>query len=309
MSKIKTVLGIKDANEMGITLPHEHLIINHQWATKQAGGVLNDVNLIIEELYEFVKYGGQTVVDATSCGLGRDPLAVKKIAEETGVNIVIGCSWYRESFYDKTIWEKSTNELADDIIKEINIGIGDTGVQAGIIGEIGSEDILNGRISPVEERVFRASARAQLATGVSIITHSLYTDIGLRHLSLLKEEGVSPHRVIIGHCGSYPHVDYYEALAEQGAYVLFDDIRNMNSYEVNQKIRFIKSLIDKGFLKNILLSHDICNTSMYYVNGGPGYAQILRNFVPAMKEAGITQEQVDMILIHNPCAALTGERD
>jgi|SRR5690554_5018050 len=309
MAKVRTVLGPIDADEMGITLPHEHLFINHQWVSKQPGGILNDIELAVAELIEFKNLGGKTVVDATSRGLGRAPLAVKQIAEKTGLNIVIGCSWYRESFYDRSIWEKSTNELADEIIKEVTAGIENSRIQAGIIGEIGSEDILNGRISPAEERVFRASARAQQETGVSIITHSLYTSIGLKHLALLKEEGVSPERVLIGHCGSYPHLDYYEALAGQGAYILFDDIQNLIAYEIDKRIGFIRALVNKGYLKKILLSHDICRFDMYYTNGGPGYAQILRSFVPEMKKAGITEKQIKTILMDNPKAALTGERD
>lgn len=304
-SQIMTVLGPVTAEEIGVILPHEHLLINLHRVTMDDDQVLSDVRLAISELAQFREAGGSLVVDVTNPGMGRDAAALREISAETGVDIVMGCGWYKERFYDQDVYRKSTNQMAEELIHEINEGVDGTGVRPGIIGEIGS---LHSYIMPAEERVFRAAARAHRRTGLTISTHAVGSPVGLDQLDLLEEEDVDARRVIIGHCDSYPESDYHEAIAERGAYVEFDRIQGRAEWDTQRRIGFIKELVNRGYLDHILLSHDICEKSSLHAYAGNGYDYILSGFAPRLRQAGLSEEQVRAMLVHNPKAALTGER-
>lgn len=282
---------------------HEHLFIDLCRVTRDPDHWLNDLPLTVKEVKRFFDAGGRTVVDVTNRDLGRDPLRVKRVATETGLNIVMGCGWYREPFYRQEIYEKTTKQIADDIIREIETGIGDTGVRPGIIGEIGCD---RNYISPAEERSFRAAARAHKRTGLSITTHVVRCPAGLDQLNLLEEEGVDLRRVIIGHCCTYPDPDYHEAIARRGAFVEFDTIRSSAEWDIAARVEYVMLLVKKGYLRQILLSHDVCMKSHLHTYGGNGYDYALEDFSPRLLRAGLSQEQIQVLLVENPITALTG---
>jgi phosphotriesterase-related protein len=284
---------------------HEHLFIDLCRVTRDPDHWLNDFALTIEEVRRFLAAGGVTLVDVTNRDLGRNPLALRQVATETGLNIIAGCGWYREPFYRQEIYEKTTNEVAEDIVREIEKGIGDTGVRPGIIGEIGCD---RNYISPAEERSFRAAARAQKRTGLTISTHVVRSPAGLAQLNLLEEEGVDLRRVIIGHCCTYPDPAYHEAVARRGAYVEFDTIRSSAEWDIAARVEYVMSLVKKGYLKQILLSQDVCMKSHLHAYEGNGYDYVLKMFVPRLLEAGLSKDQINVLLVENPTAALTGTR-
>jgi phosphotriesterase-related protein len=195
-----TVLGPVAAEQLGVTLPHEHVFIDLM-REYRGDGLLHDEALAASELAAFKGAGGSTILECTSEGLGRDPLALRRAAQATGLNLVMGCGHYREPYLDRERLDRlSVDDLADEIVRDLEIGVGDTGVRAGVIGEIGC-----GRfISALEERSFRAAARAHRRTGVTITTHAARWPVGLTQLNLLAEEGVDPRRVIVGHCDLSP---------------------------------------------------------------------------------------------------------
>jgi predicted metal-dependent phosphotriesterase family hydrolase len=300
-----TVLGPVPIDRLGITLMHEHLFIDLCRVTRDPDHWLNDLPLTVEEVKRFFDAGGRTLVDVTNRDLGRDPLRVKRVATETGLNIVMGCGWYREPFYRQEIYEKTTKQVAEDIVREIEDGIGDTGVRPGIIGEIGCDRTY---ISPAEERSFRAAARAHKRTGLSITTHVVRCPAGLDQLNLLEEEGVDLRRVIIGHCCTYPDPNYHEAVARRGAFVEFDIIRSSAEWDIAARVEYVMLLVKKGYLRQILLSHDICMKSHLHAYGGNGYDYVLKDFSPRLLRAGLSQEQIQVLLVENPITALTGAK-
>jgi phosphotriesterase-related protein len=303
MAEIMTVLGPIDADKLAITLPHEHLLSNLYSVTGDPNHLLNDTKLAVVEALRYRDAGGATLVEVTSRGLGRNPQALKYIAEETDLYIVMGCGWYRESYFTEEVRIKSTMAIAEEMVLEITEGVADTGIRAGIIGEIGCD---KNYISPAEERALRAAARAQVQTGLAITMHSARCRVGLDQLDLLKEEGVDLNRVIISHCDTCPDPDYQEEVARRGAYVGLDTIRGLCEWETQQRIEWIKLLIDKGYLHQILLSHDVCMKSHLHAYGGHGYDFLLSEFVPRLSEAGLSNEQVHVLFVENPRAALTG---
>ncbi len=304
-ANVMTVLGPVSADKLGVVLPHEHLLVDIFWLTRISDHLLKDIELVIEEVKHFRNAGGSTVVEMSNLGLGRDPLGLQRIANETGLHIIMGCGWYREPFYDVNFRRWTTNAIADTIIKDINEGVDDTGIRPGIIGEIGSD---LDYVSPAEERSFRAAARAHLSTGLTITTHADYSPVGLDQLDILEDEGVDLRRVIIGHADSHPDPAYHEAVAARGSFVQFDNLRGLNKWETQLRLGWLKLLIEKGYLKQILISQDICYRHHLHAYGGNGYDYILTGLVPLMLESGFSKEQVQILIEENPTAALTGER-
>jgi predicted metal-dependent phosphotriesterase family hydrolase len=298
-----TVLGPVAASDLGVTLPHEHLLLNWFRVTGNRDHLLAEHELAMSELEPFTAAGGRTVVEVTNRNVGRNPLGLQRIARETGLNVVMACGWMREPFFDPEVYQRSTNALADDIIRDIQDGVDGTGIRAGIIGEIGCD---KDYISPAEERSYRAAARAHCQTGLTVTTHSLHWPAGPAQLEILREEGVAPGRVIIGHCDSYPEPDYHAAIAAAGAWVQFDLIRGVVEWEVQKRIRLIKEMIGRGYVRRLLLSQDICMQSQTRAFGGTGYAFILTGLVPRLLAAGVTEEHIRVLTIDNPRAALTG---
>ena len=140
---------------MGTTLTHEHIFLDI-WKEYGREGVLNDLDLAVRELDDYVDAGGATVIDCTSIEIGRDPQGLVRVSERTGLNIVMGTSHYRHPYLDREWFDRhDTGWIAQGLIDDITVGVG--GIRAGIIGEIATERIW---ITTAEERSFRAAARA-----------------------------------------------------------------------------------------------------------------------------------------------------
>jgi phosphotriesterase-related protein len=305
LAEIMTVTGPVPVDALGVTLMHEHLLINLHRVTMNDDGILSDVPLAIQEANHFRDAGGRTIVDVTNGGLGRKPAALRRIAQETGLQIIMGCGWYKERFYSHEVYEKTTNQLADGMVRDIEQGADGTDVRAGIIGEIGS---LGYYVQPSEERVFRAAARAHNRTGLTVTTHAVGSAVGLDQLDILQEEGVDLRRVVIGHCDSYPEPDYHAEIAHRGAYVEFDRIQGKAEYDTVRRVGLVLEMVQRGYLHHVLLSQDICEKSSLQVYGGKGYSYVVTGFVARLLEAGLSEEQVQIILVENPKAALSGCR-
>lgn len=325
-----TVQGEVDAHQLGTTLMHEHVLVNLK---KELGtvGLVCDERLMCDELRGFAAAGGQTVVDVTTAELswgaasdpaghftlgvpdasgdplGRSPanaLALARIAADAGVHVVMGTGHYRDPYLDRAGFDRhDADRLAALMVTELVHGVGDTGVRAGIIGEIGSDLWY---ISAAEERSFRAAARAHRITGAPITTHAAFWPVGIAQLDLLTAEGVDPARIIIGHADTVNIPEYHLAIAQRGAYVQFDTIQGQTAHDIEVRVRFVTDLIAAGHLDRILLSHDICRRDRLRAAGGPGFTYILTGFTEALRTAGVTAQELETILVENPRRALAG---
>jgi phosphotriesterase-related protein len=303
MTEVMTVRGPVPGDQLGVILPHEHLFID-LLREYRASGLLNDEDLTLHELTAFRDAGGRTIVDCTSEGLGRDPSALRRVSEATDLNVVMGSGFYRRPYLDEGLVDRlSVDALADRIVRDLTEGVGDTGIQAGIIGEIGCDRF----VSALEERVLRSAARAHLVTGVTITTHAARWPVGHAQLDLLEEEGVDPGRVIIGHCDMVPDPGYHLSLVRRGAFVQFDTIQGASGWDTKRRVDWIRALVDAGHERQLLLSQDVCLATDLSANGGPGYAYLLRAFGPKLVDAGFPAELVDTLMTDNPRRALTGE--
>jgi predicted metal-dependent phosphotriesterase family hydrolase len=283
---------------------HEHLIVDAwpMWPVPNYSLIVDDVDLVIEEVRAYRVAGGTSIVDVTNIGLGRDPLALERISEETGIQIVMGCGWYRERVYPTYIQEKNANELAAMLVSEIKEGVDGTGIRPGIIGEIGTERKF---ITPAQERVFRAVARAHLQTGAPISTHTTHWgELALEQLDLLEEEGVDSHHVIIGHLGDRRDISTLLPIAERVAFLGIDNIGYHDYQKEERRAQNVVELIEAGFRSQVLLSMDIATLNDLQSYGGKGFDYLLLKFIPLLRALGATEEDVQVLLIENPQRAL-----
>jgi predicted metal-dependent phosphotriesterase family hydrolase len=283
---------------------HEHLVIDAwgMWPVPNYSLIVDDVELVAEEIEAYRAAGGVSIVDVTNIGLGRDPLALRRISQATGVQLVMGCGWYRERVYPTYIQEKSTDELAAMLVAEITDGVDGTGIRPGIIGEIGTERTF---ITPAQERVFRAVARAHLQTGAPISTHTTHWgELALEQLDLLEEEGVDPHHVIIGHLGDRREISMLLPIAERGAFLGIDNIGYHDYQREERRAQNVIELIEAGFRSQVLLSMDIATRNDLHSYGGKGFDYLLLIFIPLLRELGATEEDVHVLLVTNPQRAL-----
>lgn len=304
MREIMTVTGPVPASQLGFTLMHEHLLLDLLKDSWSVNSLLYEPELALSEVRRYKEAGGVTLIDQTSRGLGQQPLAVRAIAEKTGLQIVLGCGWYREPYYEPYLGRWYADQIAEQMVADLTVGIDDTGVRAGIIGELGAHDRW---VSPIEERMLRAGARAQKQTGVTLTTHGTKSPVALQQLDILSEEGVDPNRVVVGHSHSWPYPEFHEEIVRRGAWLSFDTLSDTNEYELSKVVGLIKAVVDAGNIGRLLLSHDVCYRTHYVAYGGSGYDFIPTRLFGHLAKIGITEDMFTQIMVENPRRALTGE--
>jgi len=300
-----TVQGPVKSADLGITLPHEHVLVDLFPVNGNRYARLIDVEQMDVELSRLREAGAGTVVEVTPRNVGRDPAGLLSLSKSVGLHVVMGTGWYRERWYEPEVARLSVADCAAILVDEIEQGV--DGIRPGIIGEVGTDATW---ISPLEERGFRAAAKAHLTTGLTITTHAYGCAVGLDQLDLLVEEGVDTRRVIVGHCDTFWDAAYHHEIASRGAWVQFDTVRYVNDWEFTKRAVAIEALLDAGFGHHVLLSQDISEQPFLSTNGGPGYTCLLDSFVPFLLGRGfVTQEQVLRLTTTNPQQALHGPPD
>ena len=338
-----TVLGAVPVDELGVVLPHEHLLIRlrpfiepsdpvlaerlrerlsmdnlgwvRQYWTYNADNMrLDDEAVAIAEAARFVAAGGSTLVDLTLPGVGRDPAALVRIARATGLNIVAGCGAYVDWLKAPEQHEASVDALAEAWLNEVRDGMDGTSVRPGIIGEIGC----SWPLEPSEERALHAAAIVQRATGLSISLHPGRNRAApALLLAVLGDAGADLRRVVIGHVErTVPQVDAFIALAASGVYVGIDcfgletsffpvpGIDDIDMPNDAQRLAYVRALIDAGFGDRVLLSQDICTKHRLATYGGHGYDHLLANVRPWMARRGFSDGELSMLFETNPAELL-----
>ncbi len=337
---VMTVRGKIPASELGVVTPHEHIFIDmsvffaepeeasakvmaHGPVTIEKLGlldrnpfaVLDNVQMLdektqIEEINYFRFAGGNTVVDATNHGLGRDPELLRKVSYLTGLNVVCGSGFYVDGAQTSESRLLTVEEMEEDIVRDIEVGIGHTGIRAGIIGEIGISHVMY----PFEEKSLNAACRAQLRTGAPLSIHiNPWSTQGLNAMEIVKKYNIAPEKVVICHSDVENREDYIFKLLDMGVYVEFDnfgkqmctdnwDFRPGNGPFVSdaQRVEIIKKMIDRGYEKQMLFSCDVCLKSLLHAYGGWGYDHVITHILPALRYEGVSESAIEEIMIRNP---------
>lgn len=279
-----------------ITYAHEHTTIDLSGVKKDADCRLDEFAQTLEEFKNLKKLGVARIIDVTARGMGRNLAYVQKMSEASGLKILVSTGYYKEPFLPPEVYELSEQELAQIMIRELTAGIEGSGLKASLIGEIGTSQ---GQMEPVERKVFRAAARAHLETGAPLSTHTTLGTLGLEQLQLFKEMGVDLTKVYIGHVDLSHDVDYILRLLDTGANVGFDTVGKLKYAPDTERIRELLAIEQHGLTGQVLLSMDITRKSHLKINGGPGYAYLLENFVPAALKAGVSREACEQMLVKN----------
>ena len=321
MASVMTVLGPVAPEELGFTHIHEHLAINYPAAPDLQALSVDDWDLAIEEVTAIPQAGGRTVVDVTPIGIRADRLdlaygdALKQVSLATGLHVVAGTSFMYEPFFPDQYREYTAEGLAEVMIGELTEGLQGTNARAGIIGEIGTGG--GEWFSPLEERLLQASALTHKATGAAVYTHTWAGRLGLKQVRLLESAGVDPARIVIGHLdtGESPAADwpYHIEIARAGAYVAYDEVGRLGEVisrrfyfcSDENRVRGVVELVAAGFIRQVLLSQDVCRKFRLHRHGGTGYDHLQRSFVPMLLDAGLTKAEVDTIMVENPRRVLT----
>ena len=310
MPHVQTVLGPIEPADLGYTLPHEHTQIalwhiEGRWDYWQ---LTRDEPVITGELDRFRAAGGSGLVDLTLPGVGRDPTWLAGLARTTGLHLVMGCGWYRGAHYppEARFERRTVDDLAAELVREAELGVGDSGIRPGILGEIGTDKPW---LSALEERVHRAVARASRRTGLAITTHAVLSPVGLAQLQVFEEEGADPARVVIGHSDSFPNLDHYLAILGRGANLEFDFLgMSFTPTERHGEARIVEllcELLSRGFASQLLLSQDVCHDSQLARYEGRGYTYLSETFFPRLRAAGVADAEIETMTIANPRRLLT----
>lgn len=339
--KVQTVLGSIDAGDLGVTLTHEHLLVDlarvfhepeeasnlgfalqpvsmdnlwwvrHNWASNRDNHRLLDEETAIKEASRYQRAGGVSLVDATSVRIGRDPLGLARIARATGLNVIMGSGYYVDEFHPQDMDAKSEDDIVEEIVGDLAEGVGDTGIKAGVIGEIGCSWPLTDN----ERKSLMAAARAQRLTGAPLLIHpGRNPQAPLAIMEIVKEAGGVARRTLMSHIDrTIFDFETLDQLAETGCYIEYDLFGSESTHyplspidmpNDGKRLDYILHLRDEGRLDQVLMAHDICYKTRLTRYGGHGYAHILENVVPIMRRKGLSPEEISHILVDNTARAL-----
>lgn len=288
----------------GYTYAHEHLHIDLSPFKQNIDCRLDCYALLVDEMKTLVNKGVLNLVEVTNRYMGRNPQFMLDLMQETGINILASTGYYQQDFYPPHVAQRSAQQLAQEMIDEIEHGIDGTTLRASVIAEIGSSE---GTITPTEEKVFHAAALAHLATGKPISTYTSFSTMGLEQLQLLMRHGVSAERIVIGHCDLRDQLDTLLRITETGAFIQFDTIGKNDYYPDEKRVATLLALSQRGLLSQVMLSMDITRRSHLAANGGLGFSYLIDGFVPMLLQAGIPQQDIDHMLCTNPNTFFRGQ--
>ena len=336
MKRVQTVTGDILPDEMGFTLPHEHIFwdlsfylpndlkstdntdprkepvcyeniaaMKYHLTDYPDNVVQQDENIALKELEWFKKAGGGTICDNGCYGLKCDPVMLKRVSKKSDVNIIKGTGAYLGATLPESIASLDVDELAELCIKEIRDGIGETGIKCGFIGEIG----IDGGIPERSVRSLAAAAIAQSKTGASILIHQPGLEKCADKLfKIITDNGGDVSRTVMCHCDPFiPDPFYLDHMAKSGAYISFDFFGleavlggTLWLPTDHERIVAIKKQIEMGNLKRIVMSHDTAYKCMLRSYGGFGYAHIKEHILPFMSVAGYEKEWLTQMTVQNP---------
>ena len=284
----------------GYTLMHEHITIDLSGVKKDTDCQLDCYAETVAEFKKLYEYGVRRIVDVTNDGMGRNPEYVTNVEKETGIRIVHSTGFYKEPFLPERVYTQSVQELADWMIGEIRNGI-DGGVRPGMIGEIGTS---KNAMMEMEKKVFDASVIAAKETGLPIYTHTTLGTYAPEQAAYFKATGLPMDRIVLGHLDLCGDLDYIRRVLDSGICIGFDTVGKNNYFPDAKRVEFLLALEAEGRLDQIVLSEDLTRKSHLKYKGGIGYCYLFETFLPMLKEAGLKQESLDKMLIHNPARIL-----
>jgi phosphotriesterase-related protein len=326
VATVQTVTGPIESSELGTTLIHEHLrtrdeATHQQWPQAKASGGIPErehpgdgYDAAIEVAGAAIELGVKTICDPTAMFLGRDVEFMRRVSEETGLQVVPCTGIYTYDHLPPFFVGRDPDAIADLFVADIEEGIQGTDIKAAFIKCAADEPGVNENV----EKVHRAAARASVRTGAPIMAHSRpASETGPRQIEVFLEEGVEPSKIQIAHTGDTDDMDYIERVLETGVWIGLDryGLEMFLPYEQRQATTL--ALLERGYADRVFLSADSCGTIDWFPQAvieqmlAAGAAKdwdiriVPQRVIPDLKEAGVTDEQLETITVANPVAWLT----
>ncbi len=341
--KVLTVQGPIEPAKVGITTTHEHLLIDflctfvepkeasarkymdekvslenlwwvrYYWNGSRDNHQMLDLDTAISEAREYYTAGGSTIVDVTSIGLARDPMGLVRISRSTGLNIVMGGGHYVSLTHGDDIRDASVDELAEGIIRDIEVGVDNTGIRTGIIGEVGC----TWPWVDTEKKTLEAAVMAQRATGAPLLIHpGRDNQAPMELINAVERWGGDLSHTVMGHIERTIYDrGVLEEVADTGVYMNYDLWGHESTYyplnassympSDQHRIEQVEHLISRGHTQQLLLAHDICAKHRLKRYGGHGFDHIISRIVPRLRARGMAAEVINTMLVDNPTRMLT----
>ena len=340
--KIQTVTGVIDPETLGPTLMHEHIlwdVTRPEVAAKAKSENTQEITITLQNVWEInrrslLDYGNQSnhrysvaleelsllraacknaaIVDLTNFGIQPDPIGLRYLSEGAGVPIIQGAGYYVDEYIPEELKSATIDELTREIVDQVRVGCWGTDVCAGIIGEIGCMWPLR----PFERKVLQAAALAQQETGASINVHpGRHREAPLEIVDVIQSAGGDVNRLVMSHIDrTFADFDDAVELADTGCVLEYDFFGIETSYywfndtdlpTDYMRLAYIRSLIERGYGRQVVGSHDICTKTRLSSFGGHGYRHIFQNVVPLMERKGFSETEIQMIIQDNPRSLLT----
>ena len=298
---IMTVKGPIPTSEMGLSLIHEHVLVDfigadktgkHRWDEDEV------VPVVQPFLNDIKKLGATTLVECTPAYIGRDPLLLKKLSESSGVQIITNTGYYGASdnkYIPEHAYVESADQLAERWIKEAEEGIDGTGIRPGFI----KTGVNGGSLSELHAKLITAAAKTHLETGLVIASHTGPAVPAFEQMAILEKEGVHASAFIWVHAQGESDLEMHVKAARKGAWVSLDGLDDSN---VEHYAQMLENLRDHGFLHQTLLSHDAGWYSPGEENGGEfrPYTTLFKKLIPLLIQQGWIEQEIEQLLVINP---------
>jgi len=316
MAKVNTVFGTINSRDLGFTLMHEHLMCAFPNAVTEYPDLLvpNVLEYVVASLKRAKAGGVDTVLDMTTLDLGRDINFVREASKRSGVNILVCTGWWLDvpRFVYGQMGGISAKQMAESFVREIDKGIGDTGVKPAVLKS--ASDV--GGVTPPQEMGLRAIAKAHLKTGVPIVIHSYHPgQVARQQLDILKDEGVNLKHVKVDHSNDTTDVEYLTSILEQGCYMGLDRYPGRMVSPMS-RTKTLKALIDAGYIDRLCPSHDCIlgyilpqgiTTERYEAMNPHRYLYIKKVVFPWLKEMGLPDDKIKRLCVTGPRNFLEGK--
>lgn len=307
---VRTILADVAPNTLshGAVLFHEHLSLNTPFWDRLLGEAradqremflgspdapyfMQDVDVMVAEMQTAARAGVAAIVDGGHADMGRSLEFLREVSEKSGMPIIASGGYYTDPFIPPELADQTDDEIAEALVQSA------AAERWGAFGEIAS----SAEITPAERKVFRAIAKAHLATNVPIFTHTANGLEAEAQLDIFESLGVPSAHVVIGHLGGLddPEATVHKAIAARGAFVGFDRLGGGPDADA-RKVPMVLALIEAGYLDRVLLASDFAAARDITRNGGAGYAKTITQFVPMLREAGVGDDAIHTMTVENP---------
>jgi len=303
--QIVTVRGPIAPDELGFTLPHEHVLVDFIGADKVSLDRYDqDVafEYILPHLKQAKSLGCEALVECTPSYIGKDPVLCRRLSEATDVHLITNVGYYgaaEDKFVPAFAYDETADQLSDRWVKDAE-DVEGSGIHPGFI-KIGVDKTT---LSEIDAKLVRAAARTHLRTGLLIYSHTGYAIPAIEEIAILKEEGVHPSAWVWTHAQNEKDNDQHEKAAREGAWIAFDGV-NPDEEKVARDLKHLTEMKKRGLLGHVHLSHDAGWYRPSEEQRFRSYDFIFSTFLAKLKEAGLTEEDIHQVTEENPKKALT----